>query len=125
MLGRTVWRKNNFNAWESIAISSNKENLFIKSYKDNFDIVSAKKGNLVKEIKIGYGLDLTPITPLEWKGNIIFGSKEGNIYLINKDNKFIPLLFLGTSRIQNIYHFKKDIFAASNMDGKIVVFEIK
>ncbi len=125
MLGRTVWRKNNFNAWESIAISSNKENLFIKSYKDNFDIVSAKKGNLVKEIKIGYGLDLTPITPLEWKGNIIFGSKGGNIYLINKDNKFIPLLFLGTSRIQNIYHVKKDIFAASNMDGKIVVFEIK
>ncbi len=125
MLGRTVWHNNNFDAWESIAISNNKENLYIKSYKDNFDIISAKKGKLVKEIKIGYGLDLTPITPLEWKGNIIFGSKEGNIYLINKDNKIFPLLFLGTSRIQNIFNIKENLFAVSNMDGKIIVFKVK
>jgi outer membrane protein assembly factor BamB/predicted phosphodiesterase len=124
MLGRTVWRKNNFNAWESIGISSDKKNLFVKCYKDNFDIVSAKKGKLIKEIKIGYGFDLSPITPLEWNGNIIFGSKEGKIYLIDKNNNYNALLFLGTARLLNIFYLKKNIFAASNMDGKIVVFEI-
>ena len=124
MLGRTVWHKNKFDAWEAIGISNNKENLFVKCYKDNFDIVSAKYGKLVKEIKIGYGIDINPIVPIGWKGNIIFGSKEGKIYLINKSNNCIPLLFLGTCRVQNIFHVKDNIFAVSNMDGKIIIFKI-
>ena len=125
MLGRTVWHKINFDAWESIGISNNNENLFVKCFKDNFDIVSAKKGRLIKEIKFGYGIDINPIVPFEWKGNILFGSKGGKIYLINKDNNFTALLFLGTSRMLNIFHVKENIFASSNMDGEIVVFEIK
>jgi hypothetical protein len=72
-----------------------------------------------------YGIDIDPIVPIEWKGNIIFGSKEGKIYLINKSNNCIPILFLGTSIVQNIFHVKDNIFAVSNMDGEIILFEIK
>ena len=39
LLGRTVWRKN-YNAWESIGITSDRKNLLIKSAKDKFFIVS-------------------------------------------------------------------------------------
>ncbi len=124
MLGKTVWHKKEFDAWESIGLSNNKEELLIKSLRDNFYIVSAKKGRLIKEVKIGYGLDTMPVTPIEWEKNIIFTSKNGIVYLIDKNYNVHPLLFLGTCRVQNIFHVKDNIFAVSNMDGKIVVFRI-
>ncbi len=124
MLGTTVWHKNNFDAWETIGINNDKENLLIKSYKDNFSIVSAKSGKLIKNIKIGFGIDTMPIDPLEWNKNIIFSSRDGIIYFIDKDFNWQTLFFLGTCRVQNVFHVKDNIFAASNMDGKVVVFEI-
>ncbi|MCL5030964.1 MAG: PQQ-binding-like beta-propeller repeat protein [Bacteroidetes bacterium] len=124
MLGTTVWHKNIFDTWETIGISDNKENLLIKSYDGNFNIASAKTGKLIKNIKIGFGIDTMPIDPIEWNSNIIFGSKDGKIYLIDKNYNWQPLFFLGTCRVQNVFHIKDNIFAASNMDGKIVVFKI-
>ncbi len=124
MLGTTEWRKNIFDSWETIGISENKENLYIKSYKDNFFIASARNGKLIKNIKVGFGIDTMPIDPIEWNKNIIFGFKDGKIYLIDKNYEWHPLLFLGTCRVQNVFHLKDNIFAASNMDGKIVEFEI-
>ena len=125
MLGKTVWRKNNFDAWESIGIGNNEEELLIKSYKNNFYIASPKTGRTVKEIKIDYGIDTMPVSPVEWEKNILFTSADGKVYLIDKNYRWQPLLFLGTCRVQNIFHVKDNIFAVSNMDGKIVVFEIK
>lgn len=124
LLGKTVWRKDNFPCWESIGISSNKENLLIKGYTDNFYVVNAQKGKLVKEINIKFGLDTTPVTPLEESGNIIFGSKNGIVYLIDKDFNFKPLLFTGTARVLTIEQTGDNTFAATNMDGKILVFSI-
>ncbi len=125
LLGTTVWRKKNFNSWESIGISLDKKKLLIKGFTDNFYIVNAQKGKLIKNIKIGFGLDTMPIKPVEWNNNILFGSKNGNIYLINKNYDWKPLLFLGTARVQNIIHVKDNIFAVSNMDGKIILFKLK
>lgn len=123
-LGTTTWRKNDFNAWESIGLSNNKKRIFVKSLIDKLFIASAVDGKLIKEIKIGYGLDTMPIQITEWNENIIFGSKNGIIYLIDKNYNVSPLFFLGTARIHTIQHVKENIFAASNMDGKIVLFSI-
>jgi len=123
-LGTTVWRKKDFNSWESIGISEDKKKIFVKSILDKFYIVSASDGKLIKEVKVGYSLDTMPNQPIDWNRNIIFGTKDGKIYLIDKDYKMHPLFFMGTSRLHSVQHITENTFAASNMDGKILVFKI-
>jgi hypothetical protein len=69
-------------------------------------------------------LDTMPNQLIDWNQNIIFGCKDGTIYLIDKDYKVNPLFFMGTSRIHSVQHVTENTFAASNMDGKILVFKI-
>lgn len=123
-LGTTSWRKKDFNSWESIGISRDKKKIFVKSLLDKFYIASAADGKLIKEVKVGFSLDTMPNQLIDWDQNIIFGSKNGTVYLIDKDYKVYPLFFMGTSRIHSIQHIIGNIFAASNMDGKIIVFKI-
>jgi len=125
LLGKVTWRKDIFNAYNSIGISKSKDDIYIKSCKDNFFIIAAKNGKLLKSIKIGFGIDTDPGNIIEWNKNILFSSQNGIIYLIDKNYKFEPLLFLGNGAIKNIYHIRDNIFAASNIDGKIVVFKLE
>ena len=71
MLGRATWQKDNFDAYNSIGISENKEDIYIKGYKNNFYIISAKNGKLIKNIKIGFGTDTSPTNIIEWNKNIL------------------------------------------------------
>jgi outer membrane protein assembly factor BamB len=123
-LGTTSWRKKDFNAWESIGISENKKKIFVKSILDKFYIASASDGKLIKEIKVGYSLDTMPNQLSDWDENIIFGSKNGTVYLIDKKYNIHPLYFMGTSRIISVQHITNSTFVASNMDGKIILFQI-
>ncbi len=123
-LGTTVWRKKDFNSWESIGISQDKKKIFVKSILNKFFITSAKDGKLMKEIKVGYSLDTMPNQLIDWNENIVFGSKNGIIYLIDKGYNVHPLFFMGTARVHSIQQVNGNVFAASNMDGKIIVFKI-
>ncbi|MFC2083456.1 PQQ-binding-like beta-propeller repeat protein [Bacteroidota bacterium] len=124
-LGATKWKKNDFQAWESIGISDDYKKLFIKSFKDKFYIVSTKKKKRIREINIKFGIDTMPCQPIEWNSNILFGSKNGHVYKIDKKYKYLKLLFLGPSRVHTIQHFNNNNFVASNMDGTITMFSIK
>ncbi|MGE5681091.1 MAG: PQQ-binding-like beta-propeller repeat protein [Bacillota bacterium] len=125
LLGKTKWRKDNFQGWESIGISNDRTKLFVKGYTDKFYIVSADNGKIIKEINMKFGLDTTPNIPLDYNNNILFGSKDGYVYLIRPDYSYQPLIFTGTSRVLSVQHVKDNTFAASNMDGKIFIFSIK
>lgn len=125
LLGKTQWRKNDFTSWESIGLSSDSLKLYVKGYMDNFSIVNAADGKLIKEISMHSGLDTAPEKPFDWDGNILSGSKEGIIRHFDKNYNYKPLLFLGTSRLLSLCHIEGNKFAASNMDGKIVVFKLK
>ncbi len=125
MLGKTQWRKNDFTCWESIGISSDSTKLYIKGFRDHFVIANASDGKIIKDLDVHGGLDTTPETPIDWKGNILSGSREGIVRLFDKNYNYSPLLFLGTSRLHSICHLEDNMFAASDMDGKIVVFKLK
>ncbi|MGE5352507.1 MAG: PQQ-binding-like beta-propeller repeat protein [Acidobacteriota bacterium] len=125
LLGKKVWRSDAFPGWESIGISANKQTLFIKGMTDKFYFVGAAKGKLQKEVDLKFGLDTTPITPIESEGNVIFGCKNGIVYQIDKSFNYRPLLFTGTSRTHTVMTLGQGRFASSNMDGKIFVFSIK
>ncbi len=123
--GTTVWHKNDFGSWESLGISQDKQKLFVKSITDKFYIVSANAGKLIKKLDIDYGLDTMPAEISDWNNNIIFGSKNGKIYLIDSEYNWKPILFTGTARVHTVQHVKDNLFGASNMDGKIFLFTIK
>lgn len=125
LLGIIKWKTNEANAWESIGISKDGNKLLIKSAQDNFSILSAENGKIIKNIKIDNGVDTTPVEPIEWNNKILFSSANGNIYLIDKNYKIEKILFIGNSRTHTIQHVKDNMFVVSNMDGKIVIFKIK
>jgi outer membrane protein assembly factor BamB len=123
LLGTTVWRKD-LSTWESIGISSDRNQLLIKNFENNFTIASSKDGEIIKQVNLNYKVDTMPVIPIEWNSNIIFGAKDGNVYMIDNQFGYKPLLFTGTARVHSVQHIKNNIFAASNMDGKIFVFKI-
>ncbi|MDP2300860.1 MAG: metallophosphoesterase [Ignavibacteria bacterium] len=125
LLGRTIWRKNDFAAWESIGINSSYNHLYVKSMSDKFYVVNPKDGRRIKEINLKYGLDTTPNEIVESKGNVIFNGKNGIIYSLNNKFETKPLLFLGTARTLSTIKINENTFLASNMDGRIILFSIQ
>ncbi|HKI79163.1 MAG TPA: PQQ-binding-like beta-propeller repeat protein [Ignavibacteriaceae bacterium] len=125
LLGITKWRKDDFSSWESIGITNDNKYLIIKSISNNLYFINTSNGKKYKEIKMDYGFDLNPNQPIEWKGNILFGSEKGTVYLINNKYKWEPLFFMGNCRLNSIQHLNENRFVVSNMDGKITCFELK
>jgi len=125
LLGKANWRKKESDAWESIGISEDKKRIFVKSITDKFYIISARDGKVVKSIDCRFGTDTMPVEPFETGGNIIFSTKNGFVYAIDKKYKLTPVLFTGTSRVLTVRRLSEDVFAAGNMDGKITVFRLK
>ena len=124
LLGKTVWENDRLNAFESIGISEIGHRLFIKSKDDKLHIISAKTSTWVKELNMKFGNDKTGSKPIEYKGNIIFGTKSGYVYLVDDKFNYKKLFFMGSSAIHTIKHFNNGTFAASNIDGKITLFKI-
>ncbi|MBE2279391.1 MAG: PQQ-binding-like beta-propeller repeat protein [Ignavibacteriaceae bacterium] len=124
LLGTTKWRFNNFDAWESIGLSSDSKTLFVKSMKDFFYTVDATTGKQIKKIDLKYGLDTSPVSSIDaGNGRILTATKTGMIYLIDKD-KPKPLFYMGQARIINIEKLSNNSFVAVNMDGRIIAFDI-
>lgn len=123
LLGKTSWRKTNYDAWESIGISNDKKQLYVKSQNDKFYILSALNGKKLQSIDLKFGLDTGPIQPLQIDGTIYFGGKNGIMYAINGDGTFAPQFFMGTARSHSLQGLEDNRIAASNMDGTLVVFQ--
>ncbi|MFZ0452239.1 MAG: PQQ-binding-like beta-propeller repeat protein [Ignavibacteriaceae bacterium] len=123
LLGTAIWKTKDFQSWESLGISNDNEKLFIKGL-NNFYIASAQTGKLIKEIKIDYNVDTSPVKPIEWDNNILFGAENGIVYLIDQNYNWKKLFFAGTARLNNVNHIKDSIFCVSNIDGNVVVFTL-
>lgn len=122
--GQTEWRRK-YNAWESIGLSSDGKRILIKTRVDEFDIVNAENGLPIQKIGPSHGGgDILPGEPLEWENGVVFGAQNGFIYRIDQSGRISPLLFLGTAGVSSVELMKDNIFAASNLDGGIVVFKI-
>ena len=125
MLGQTVWRKNNFNSFESLGISNDKKLLFVKSSEGNFYKISALNGRPGKIIKMDLGEDYLPTVPVEFNDNILFTSQNGNVYFIGSGDKWTKLFYLGNSPLLNIARVNANTFIAGNRDGKFIAFKIE
>ena len=121
LLGTTIWKMDHSSS-ESIGIGNN-DKLFVKG-SNKFYIISSETGKPIKEIKVDYDDDYSASRPLEWKNQIIFGSSNGNVYIIDQKYNLKKLFFAGTAKVNNIQNIKENIFAVSNIDGKVIRFKI-
>lgn len=123
--GKTLWRKK-YDGWESIGLTEDRKKILVKSRTDEFNILGTENGALVQKISPAHGGgDIIPGEPVEWQSSIIFGAQNGFVYRIDRSGRMSPLLFLGTAGVQTVLHLKDDLFAASNVDGRIAVFRIR
>lgn len=111
-------------AWESLGISKDLRKLFVKGMNNVFTVLNTDKLTKNKDYDFGYGLDTMPIIPLEDNGNILFGSKNGKVYMIDSFGKMHTLFFMGTSRILSLKKVSENKYVALNMDGDIVIFSL-
>jgi hypothetical protein len=91
---------------------------------NSFSIAAANSGKPVKEIKMDYRNDTSPVRPVEWNNNLLFGAENGNVYLIDPKYNWEKLFFAGTAGLNNIEHIKDNIFSVSNIDGNIIIFSL-
>ncbi len=124
LLGTTIWQKKNFKGWNSIVVGSDNEKLFMPGSASNLYIISAEDGKLTKEIKIDFDTGEKYCEPAEWDNNILLGSSSGRIYLIDSEYNWNHVLSLGGASINSIANVTDSIFAASTLEGRIVVFQI-
>lgn len=122
-LGITNWKKDNYDAWESIGISDDNRLLYVKGYMDKFHVVSAITTNWMQIVKMNYGLDTMPGVIIEHNKNAVFNSVNGHVYSVSRSYKTKPLLFLGNCRVHSVQEINNGMLMASNMDGKIVLFK--
>ncbi len=123
-LGITKWIQKKYNATEAVGISLNKKRLFIKSKRDKIFIISTKNGKPFKSVTVKYGTDTFPSRPIEWNKKIVFTSANGKIYRINRKYRYRTLLYLGNAPLHSIQKIDGKRLMASNIDGRIVVFNI-
>ena len=124
MLGIAKWRKD-LQSWESLGLSNNGKILIVKTISNKIIFASTRNGGISKSVNMKYGFDLDPSQPLSWKDNYLITAENGSVYLIDKHYKAKELLFLGNCRLNSVVNIKNNMFAVSNMDGKIICFELK
>jgi outer membrane protein assembly factor BamB len=123
--GTTAWRKNEFRAYESLNISNDNRKLLIKSLSDYFSTADANTGKPEKKIVCSFANDPDPSDILQQGDQYFFGTGGGMVYIIDKDFKCAPLLYLGNARITTLQSAGDNLFTAANCDGKIVLFKLK
>lgn len=111
-------------AWESLGISQDGKKLYVKGTKNNFTVINSDNLAKIKDYNFNFGTDTMPNVPLEDNGNVLFGSKNGFIYLLDSANKMHKLFFMGTSRVLSIKKLDKNKYIALNMDGVLVIFSL-
>lgn len=124
--GRTIFRTNTFNNWESMGIDGKKKLLFIKGLIDTLYALNIQDSTIELEWKtsLGFGLDTNPIQITEKGGLVFVSAKNGNLYTVNKNTgKLIEKIFLGNTRLNEVIPLNKKYIIVSNMDGKF--FRIK
>lgn len=124
--GKTVYRTNEFNCWESIGIDDSKEVLLVKGLVDTLYAIQVSDSipKLKWKTYLGYGLDTNPV-PIFFKKNfVVVPAKNGNLYILDlMKGKLLKTFYLSTARLNDVVFTDQNNIIISNMDGQF--FRIK
>lgn len=120
-LGMTNWMNKDLSVWESIGISKNKNQLFVKTIDGKFSIVPIENPTKSDTYNLGFSVDTMPSDPLELKNEILLNTKDGDLYSIVPKKYFQKIFHLGTARMHSPQQYSANKILISNMDGRIAL----
>ncbi len=123
--GKTVWRVQ-AGAWESLGLSADGRRVLVKSRLDEFHVLDATTGAELRRIAPAHGAgDLGGDSPMEYKGRILYGARTGRVLSIDAAGRVETILDLGPGAVHTLVDLGGGRFAASNIDGAVVVFRVR
>jgi outer membrane protein assembly factor BamB len=124
LLGKLEWKADKLNAMTNFGISNDKLSLYIPSKAKSFYILNAENGRTIKEIKMQDNFSEALDCPIEAGNNILF-SINGVIYSMGNKFNLDKLLFIGTAPAHTLINITDNKFLASNIDGRIIIFNMR
>jgi outer membrane protein assembly factor BamB len=121
--GTTAWRIK-LAAWESLGLSADGRRVLVKGRTDEFIILDAADGSILRSLSPAHGGDLLPGEPSDGRGRVLFGSQNGRVYSFRSAGPVEPVLDLGPGGVLAVVPLGGDRFAAADLDGRIVVFRL-
>lgn len=124
LLGKLDWKIENYNFLLSIGLSKNKKYVYAESKNNKFLIINTDKGKIEKEIKVDETFFLSFSYPIESEKGIIWGN---NGFVSYFDAKYNPVksLFLGYAPLHPIEKISENKYLVSNIDGTIIIFQMR
>ncbi len=124
-LGLKEWNSDKYKGNEFIGISTIGHRVYLKDTQKNFfNIISAKTGKWVKQVKVNLNEDEFSNKSTEWKGNVLFASSNGELNLINEKFKDKKIYKFDNSPYHTIQNYKDNFFLTTSLDGKIYFYKI-
>lgn len=123
--GKTNWHSNKAECWESIGLSADKNKLFVKGASGKFYTVNPFDGNAIDSVKFQNFGESMCSEVIAIKNKALFTTQTGVVYSVENNTALKPLLYLGAARAHKVIALNNGLLAASNMDGRIVLFKIK
>ena len=121
--GEVIWRSNKHKGRESIGISPDKSQIYVKAMNDSLFTFSTKSDrmnlNWSLDAGIGYEIGPSPITTTE---NIIYiPTDDGRIFAIDRSARRVLWIHkISNALVNYVYPLGDNDLLATTMDGKVV-----
>lgn len=122
LLGKLIWKADNFKILPVIGLSKNGKELFAKTSDKRFLIISADKGTVRKQIKYDDEFDFTLIPPIENDGRIYFTNRN-SLFALDKKFKEEIIMEFGETIIDSFQLIGDNKFLVSTTTGTILIFQ--
>ncbi|MBL7074207.1 PQQ-binding-like beta-propeller repeat protein [candidate division KSB1 bacterium] len=122
--GETIWSHNSPEAWESVGISSDKTQVYIRSLDGNLYAFSAAEPSMqqIWSAPVGYGWDSIPSMPVEKNGSVFTGSKKGFVTSVDsKDGQVSWRYWTAHAYVATVTPLDEDRVLVTALDGTVIL----
>ncbi len=124
--GTTLWRTKEATVRESIGISEDGKLVYGKTMQDTVVAfyTNRESPKLAWKTSVGFGYEHVPSMLVEQDGTLFFGTKNGVVYAINKEQQQIAWAYkIDNSMVNTVRVLNSRQILAATMDGKVVLLQ--
>ena len=124
--GKVVWQNNDYDAWESIGINTNEDQVYVRSLDGHLYAFEAGNNSAAKiwEADINYGWDSTPSMPVGTGGLVLSGGKKGFVAAVGQNDGSTKWKYWASnSYVTTVNPINEDRVLAAALDGTVTLIE--
>jgi outer membrane protein assembly factor BamB len=124
--GHTIWRTKEAVVRESIGISGDGKQVYVKTMQDTVAAfyTNSSEPRLAWKMHVGFGYEHCPSMLIEKNGRVYFGTRNGVVYCIDPvSQKIIWAHKIDNSMVNTVNVLSNGQVLAATMDGKVCLLE--